>query len=139
MWLTFLFFSLSHFLAPIRSRILIARLLQESGVCVRRLPQDITAHMYLNEDFVGGDFFFTPDATGRVVEKVIQPTCGRILGYSSGFENMHGVTALKSGQRCHITLWMTQDTRKIEELPLPEGSEFAAGRRIGPGRGIDPQ
>jgi hypothetical protein len=54
-------------------------------VCLRRLPRDFTAHMYLNENFVGGDFFFTQDPTGKKVEKLVQPTCGRILGYTSGW------------------------------------------------------
>lgn len=26
---------------------------QDDGLCVRRLPEDFTSHMYLNEDFIG--------------------------------------------------------------------------------------
>jgi hypothetical protein len=59
------------------------------------------------------------------------------LSVPAGYENMHGVTALKEGERCHITLWFSQDERKIEELPLPADSPFVAGRRIGPGRDMD--
>ncbi len=50
---------------------------------------------------------------------------------------MHGVTGLKEGERCHITLWFSHDERKIEELPLAQDSPFVAGRRIGPGRDPD--
>eukprot|EP00054_Salpingoeca_dolichothecata_P029160 m.227138 g.227138 ORF g.227138 m.227138 type:complete len:375 (+) comp26411_c0_seq3:112-1236(+) len=108
--------------------------LLESGICIRRLPTDITAHMYLNEDFEGGEFFFTDDFQGTHKE-MFQPTCGRVLAYTSGFENLHGVMNVRQGQRCHLTIWFTQDYRKAEELPLPEDSPFLKGRRRGPGRG----
>jgi predicted 2-oxoglutarate/Fe(II)-dependent dioxygenase YbiX len=102
-------------------------------VCLRRLPADVTAHMYLNEDFEGGDFFFTDSESGTNRE-VFQATCGRVLAYSSGYENMHGVTAVKSGKRCHITLWLSQDERKKEELFLEPTSPFLAARKHGIGR-----
>ena len=71
---------------------------------------------YLNEDFVGGEFFFVdgggpvdgadPDETpidhdgfhGNVNKTIVQPTCGRLLAYSSGRENVHGVTGLREGR-----------------------------------------
>ena len=92
--------------------------------------------MYLNSEFEGGEFFFTQDPTGQVIEESLKPACGFILGYSSGYENQHGVTAVKSGERCHVTLWFTHDARKIEELPLPADSPYTAGRRVGPGRAV---
>ena len=65
----------------------------------------------------GGRFFFTDsleDEKGESAEaEVIEPTCGRMLAYSSGFENIHGVTGLKKGQRCLLTLWLTPDIRKV--------------------------
>jgi len=120
----------------------------DDGVCVRRLPVDFTSHLYLNENFEGGDFFFVdgedggdrPEQAGDDVgvRTVVQPTCGRMLAYSSGLENQHGVTGLHTGERCLITLWLTPDGRKAEQLPLPDGSPFLIGRKQGHGRDIHP-
>lgn len=109
----------------------------DDGLCVRRLPEDYTAHLYLNEDIEGGAFFFTPDMSGRIRTR-IQPTCGRMVAYSSGFENLHGVEALKHGRRCLVTTWLSPRPEKAEELPLEEGSVFLEGRRRGQGRLLVP-
>jgi hypothetical protein len=70
---------------------------------------------YLNEDFVGGEFFFVDGAgpvdgaevgseevpvggASRANKTVVQSTCGRLLAYSSGRENVHGVTGLREGR-----------------------------------------
>ena len=129
---------------------------QDDGVCLRRLPRDFTAHMYLNSDFTGGEFVFVDDYAGehvsahsldvqallclnlyflaQQVNEVVKPSCGQVLTYSSGSENMHGVKALTQGERCHVTMWFSQDPRKMEELPLPLDSPFLVGRKVGPGR-----
>lgn len=109
----------------------------DDGVCVRRLPIDITSHLYLNEDFEGGDFFFMKE-NGEEQEKIIQPSCGRMIAYSSGGENLHGVNGVREGERCLVTVWLTPDHRKIEELPLPSDSPYTKGRRVGPGRDLHP-
>ena len=67
---------------------------------MRRLPEDYTSHVYLNEDFEGGNFFFADDMQGSNPVP-IQPTCGRMLAYSSGFENLHGVTAVRGSVSLH--------------------------------------
>lgn len=113
----------------------------DDGVCVRRLPEDYTSHLYLNDNFDGGDFFFTNDPSDTFFQTVnegrvlVKPKCGVSLAYSSGFENLHGVTGITQGERCLITLWLTPDERKAEELPLPDSSPFIEGRKRGPGRG----
>ena len=39
----------------------------------------------------------------------VVPKCGRMVGFSAGQENMHGVTAVTKGKRCALALWFTQD------------------------------
>lgn len=39
----------------------------------------------------------------------MKPKCGRMVGFSSGGENPHGVKAVTSGQRCAVALWFTLD------------------------------
>uniref|UniRef100_A0A3Q3LHQ2 procollagen-proline 3-dioxygenase n=1 Tax=Mastacembelus armatus TaxID=205130 RepID=A0A3Q3LHQ2_9TELE len=42
-------------------------------------------------------------------EQNVKPKCGRMVGFSSGGENPHGVKAVTSGQRCAVALWFTLD------------------------------
>uniref|UniRef100_F7FH76 procollagen-proline 3-dioxygenase n=1 Tax=Monodelphis domestica TaxID=13616 RepID=F7FH76_MONDO len=39
----------------------------------------------------------------------IKPKCGRMVSFSSGRENPHGVKAVTKGQRCAVALWFTLD------------------------------
>lgn len=39
----------------------------------------------------------------------VKPRCGRLVGFSSGPVNPHGVTAVTSGRRCSLALWFTKD------------------------------
>ena len=87
-----------------------------------------SAILYLNEDFVGGKFFFahgtkdlTPEVSCRgcygnhpssfqfLFQVYVSPKCGRMVGFSAGKENMHGVTAVTRGRRCAVALWFTLD------------------------------
>lgn len=61
----------------------------------------------MNDDFLGGNFIFVKDKLASVVEATVRPKCGRMLTFSSGAENLHGVTALTRGRRCALGLWFT--------------------------------
>lgn len=63
-----------------------------------------------------------------------QTPLGSLCRYSSGSENLHGVEAVRSGRRCLVTVWLSPETNKIEELPLAADSPFLAGRKRGEGR-----
>lgn len=39
----------------------------------------------------------------------VKPSCGRLVGFSSGPVNPHGVTAVTSGRRCALALWFTKE------------------------------
>lgn len=37
----------------------------------------------------------------------VRPRCGRLVAFSSGVENPHGVWAVTRGRRCSLALWHT--------------------------------
>ncbi|NXA41904.1 P3H3 hydroxylase, partial [Eudromia elegans] len=98
----------------------------EGNECWREPPayvyRDYSGILYLNDDFQGGGLFFTEMDTVTVTAKVY-PKCGRLVAFSSGKENPHGVWAVSSGRRCAVALWYThapehaeQERLKAEEL-----------------------
>ncbi|XP_066539393.1 prolyl 3-hydroxylase 3 [Hoplias malabaricus] len=84
----------------------------ETRQCWREAPafthRDLSAILYLNEDFEGGELFFT-DRDAKTITARIQPTCGRLVGFTSGPVNPHGVTAVSAGRRCALALWFTTE------------------------------
>ncbi|XP_008328020.1 prolyl 3-hydroxylase 2 isoform X2 [Cynoglossus semilaevis] len=83
--------------------------------------RDYSALLYLNGDFEGGEFIFT-EMDAKTVTASVKPRCGRLVGFSSGGENPHGVKAITSGQRCAVALWFTLDPlyRELERLQADE-------------------
>lgn len=49
-----------------------------------------------------------------LLQSSIKPTCGRIVGFSAGHENLHGVFGVKRGTRCALALWFTLDRARKE-------------------------
>ncbi|XP_008321019.1 prolyl 3-hydroxylase 3 [Cynoglossus semilaevis] len=84
----------------------------ETKQCWKEPPafihRDLSAVLYLNDNFEGGDLFFTSQDAKKVTAEV-KPRCGRLVGFSSGPVNPHGVTAVTSGRRCSLALWFTKD------------------------------
>jgi predicted 2-oxoglutarate/Fe(II)-dependent dioxygenase YbiX len=68
-------------------------------------PQyDISALLYLGtagEDFEGGLFAFNDHDCDRLVA----PVAGRMLAFGSGFENLHQVRPVRSGERFVLSVW----------------------------------
>ncbi|XP_056421407.1 prolyl 3-hydroxylase 2 isoform X1 [Hyla sarda] len=97
----------------------------EANECWKEAPaytyRDYSALLYLNGDFDGGEFVFTK-MNAKTVTASIKPKCGRLVGFSSGGENPHGVKAVTSGQRCAVALWFTLDPmyRELERLQADE-------------------
>lgn len=89
----------------------------EALMCVKEHPaytfRDYSAILYLNGDFEGGNFYFT-ELDAKTVTAEVRPQCGRMVGFSSGAENPHGVKAVTKGQRCAVALWFTLDPRHNE-------------------------
>ncbi|XP_072282035.1 prolyl 3-hydroxylase 1 [Pyxicephalus adspersus] len=89
----------------------------EAMMCIKEHPaytfRDYSAILYLNGDFEGGNFYFT-ELDAKTVTAEVTPQCGRMVGFSSGAENPHGVKAVTKGQRCAVALWFTLDPRHNE-------------------------
>ena len=43
------------------------------------------------------------------LQTIVSPKCGRLVGFSAGKENMHGVTVVTNGKRCAVAMWFTLD------------------------------
>uniref|UniRef100_A0A9J8A2I1 procollagen-proline 3-dioxygenase n=1 Tax=Cyprinus carpio carpio TaxID=630221 RepID=A0A9J8A2I1_CYPCA len=84
----------------------------EANECWKEPPaytyRDYSALLYLNGNFDGGEFIFT-EIDAKTVTASVKPRCGRMVGFSSGGENPHGVRAVTRGQRCAVALWFTLD------------------------------
>ncbi|XP_056893219.1 prolyl 3-hydroxylase 2 [Takifugu flavidus] len=97
----------------------------EANECWKEPPaytyRDYSALLYLNGDFEGGEFIFT-EMDAKTVTASVKPKCGRMVGFSSGGENPHGVRAVTKGQRCAVALWFTLDPlfRELERLQADE-------------------
>ncbi|XP_029471814.1 LOW QUALITY PROTEIN: prolyl 3-hydroxylase 2 [Rhinatrema bivittatum] len=97
----------------------------EANECWKEPPayisRDYSALLYLNGDFEGGEFIFT-EMDAKTVTATIKPECGRMISFSSGGENPHGVKAVTEGQRCAVALWFTLDplNRELERLQADE-------------------
>ncbi|XP_075294528.1 prolyl 3-hydroxylase 3 isoform X2 [Opisthocomus hoazin] len=90
----------------------------EGQECWREPPayvyRDYSGILYLNDDFQGGSLFFTEMDTVTVTAEV-RPKCGRLVAFSSGKENPHGVWAVSRGRRCAIALWYTHSQEHAEQ------------------------
>ncbi|XP_018527913.1 prolyl 3-hydroxylase 3 [Lates calcarifer] len=71
------------------------------------IHRDLSAILYLNDNFDGGELIFT-NRDAKTVTARVKPSCGRLVGFSSGPVNPHGVTAVTSGRRCSLALWFTK-------------------------------
>ncbi|KAM9299317.1 prolyl 3-hydroxylase 1 [Gastrophryne carolinensis] len=89
----------------------------EAMMCIKEHPaytfRDYSAILYLNGDFEGGNFYFT-ELDAKTITAEVRPHCGRLVSFSSGSENPHGVKAVTKGQRCAVALWFTLDPRHNE-------------------------
>ncbi|KAM6994601.1 prolyl 3-hydroxylase 3 [Tautogolabrus adspersus] len=84
----------------------------ETKQCWREPPafthRELSAILYLNDNFDGGELFFT-NRDAKTVTARVKPSCGRLVGFSSGPVNPHGVTAVTRGRRCALALWFTTE------------------------------
>ena len=48
-------------------------------------------------------------------QEKVSPKCGRLVAFSAGKENMHGVLAVTKGRRCAVALWFTLDPEHKED------------------------
>jgi predicted 2-oxoglutarate/Fe(II)-dependent dioxygenase YbiX len=106
--------------------------------CIKASPfyhwRTHTAHLFLHDadggDFEGGKFFFTP-TWGSERQTIVEPRAGRVVAFSAGAENIHGVTKLTNGTRCTLSVWLTDDENKaMSKDDLLEAEDLLAGTRV---------
>eukprot|EP00794_Sanderia_malayensis_P016782 gene16782-18477_t len=87
------------------------------GTCPKIHPaytwRDFSGVLYLNDNFEGGDFIFADPEIKT--QASLRPKCGRMVAFSGGISNLHGVRGVKSGRRCALPLWFTFQKNKIED------------------------
>lgn len=122
----------------------------DTGECWREPPaytyRDYSGLLYLNDDFQGGDLFFT-EPNALTVRAQVRPRCGRLVAFSSGGENPHGVWAVTRGRRCALALWHTwasehkeqEWTEAKELLQEPEEKEDEEEEKEMPSRDPSPE
>ena len=93
---------------------------------------DYSAVLYLNckgNGFEGGDFVFVDDKE----DQVVQPRTGRLLLFASGFEHLHRVAHVTSGNRFVLASWYSLSPSAGEAL-LPACYELGETAPIPPGQ-----
>ncbi|XP_060130239.1 prolyl 3-hydroxylase 2 [Zootoca vivipara] len=117
----------------------------EANECWKEPPaytfRDYSALLYMNSDFEGGEFIFT-EMDAKTVTASIKPKCGRMISFSSGGENPHGVKAVTKGQRCAVALWFTLNPlyRELERIKADEVIAALNQEHLGPSEaGINPR
>lgn len=108
---------------------------ESNGECVKGKPffhwRSHSAHLFLHghEDrhFEGGEFYFTPDY-GSPNRTIVQPLMGRMVAFTAGAENLHGITKLTRGTRCVLSVWLTDDEEAAAaKEELLEARDLLAG------------
>ena len=64
------------------------------------------------------------------MEQVVEPRRGRVVMFTSGWENPHFVERLLSGQRFVLAFWFTCDPKKQFEIFLDGQAHIAFSQRI---------
>ncbi|KAM8869321.1 prolyl 3-hydroxylase 3 [Spinachia spinachia] len=120
----------------------------ETNQCWREPPafihRDLSALLYLNDNFDGGELFFT-NRDAKTITARVKPSCGRLVGFSSGPVNPHGVTAVTRGRRCALALWFTKEKiyrdmerEEAELMWAADGKSVAKKDGEEPGGGAPP-
>jgi hypothetical protein len=66
-----------------------------------------SAVMYLNDDYLGGEFYFKKE-----LPKLIKPQKGLLVAFTAGINHTHGVQMIRAGTRYAMPMWFTQDRTK---------------------------
>eukprot|EP00441_Pelagodinium_beii_P039482 CAMPEP_0197635686 /NCGR_PEP_ID=MMETSP1338-20131121/11433_1 /TAXON_ID=43686 ORGANISM="Pelagodinium beii, Strain RCC1491" /NCGR_SAMPLE_ID=MMETSP1338 /ASSEMBLY_ACC=CAM_ASM_000754 /LENGTH=1032 /DNA_ID=CAMNT_0043207799 /DNA_START=12 /DNA_END=3110 /DNA_ORIENTATION=+ len=90
----------------------------EGRSCVRAPPRyhwrSHSAVLFLHSpasgDFEGGSFYFSPSWRSRESRQRIEPQPGRLVTFTAGPENIHGVEEVTNGTRCSLNVWLTRDS-----------------------------
>eukprot|EP00928_Gymnodinium_smaydae_P084412 TRINITY_DN67693_c0_g1_i1.p1 TRINITY_DN67693_c0_g1~~TRINITY_DN67693_c0_g1_i1.p1 ORF type:complete len:406 (+),score=21.82 TRINITY_DN67693_c0_g1_i1:159-1220(+) len=94
------------------------------GFCKGSLPmlhfRSHSAALFLNEP-TGGYFFYSDSWTQSRTR--VRPECGKVVAYTAGSENAHGVEPVQDGRRCALLIWFATDATQAKnkhELDMAE-------------------
>ena len=76
----------------------------QNGYAVPGNDRDLTAVLYLNDDYEGGELYFT------FLDLKIKPSKGDVITYPTTFQYRHGVNPVL-GNRYVLTFWFTSDPK----------------------------
>jgi len=85
------------------------------GVAKRGVDRDITAVVYLNDDYIGGEITF------NFFDLKIRPTSGNVLIYPTTWQFTHGVNDV-IGDRYAIVFWFKTDPPLNVDSVLPDAN-----------------
>ena len=88
---------------------------KESSCCSWRSH---TLFLYLREADGGDFFFYDPRAAAGEEYTRVKPAVGRLLMMTSGGENVHGVSGVRSGYRYAVGMWCTTDSSRSEDSTI---------------------
>jgi hypothetical protein len=74
--------------------------------------RDFSAVVYLNDDYRGGEFYFT------ALDTVIKPKKGMLVAFSSGFYHEHAVLRVEGSQRLTMPFFLTFDKSRADPTLL---------------------
>lgn len=75
--------------------------------------------LYWNEDFVGGDIYFSSAQDPTLINRVITPKTGMLIMFPCSEDYAHGVTEVLEGERIISThFWTTAQTAAILASPV---------------------
>jgi predicted 2-oxoglutarate/Fe(II)-dependent dioxygenase YbiX len=63
-------------------------------------------------------------------EQIVEPRAGRVVTFTSGWENPHFVEKVTSGERLVLSFWFTCDRDKQFEIFLDGKAHIAFGKRL---------
>ena len=81
--------------------------------------------LYLNGDFQGGELWFP-----KYDDYKIKPTAGKLVFFTGGSKDMHGVTKITDGKRYTLTGWFTK-TKSRSRMVIEE-EELEAVKKLQP-------
>ena len=70
--------------------------------------RDFSAIVYLNDDYQGGEFYFT------VLDTVIKPKKGMLVAFTAGFYHEHAVLRVQKAQRLTMPFFLTFDKERAD-------------------------
>ena len=65
--------------------------------------RDFSGIVYLNDNYRGGEFYFT------ALDTIIKPKKGMLVAFTAGFHHEHAVLRVESGQRLTMPFFLTFD------------------------------